>query len=120
MEGALLEHQSRTSKRRILMTQTDPFPTGGEQHPAEHEEWHLKGDELVGKVRELLHEGNVRRIIVKQDEHRILEIPLTVGIVGTLLAPWLAAVGALGALLTHCTIEVVRSERSDEPPTAQA
>jgi hypothetical protein len=120
MDGAQAEHQSRTSKRRILMTQTDPSTTGGEQHPAEHEEWHLKGDELAGKVKELLHEGNVRRIIVKQEGHRILEIPLTVGVVGTLLAPWLAAVGALGALLTHCTIEVVRSERSDEPPAAQA
>ena len=102
------------------MTQTDPSTTGGEQHPAEHTVWHLKGDELVGKVRELLHEGNVRRIIIKQDEHRILEIPLTAGLVGTLVAPWLAAVGALGALLTNCTIEVVRPQRSDEPPTAQA
>ena len=49
------------------------------------------GDELVATMKKLLHEGNVRRIIIKHDGHSALEIPLTVGIVGTLVAPWLAA-----------------------------
>jgi hypothetical protein len=49
-----------------------------------------------------------------------MEIPLTVGVVGTLLAPWLAALGAMGALLTHCTIEVVRTEKPGEPPQTQS
>ena len=97
------------------MTQTDPSTIGRKQHSAKHEERHLKGEELAGKVKELVHEGNVRRLIVKQEGHTILEIPLTVGVVGTLLAPWLVPIGALGVLLTKCTIEVVRAESSDEP-----
>jgi Domain of unknown function (DUF4342) len=61
----------------------------------------------------MIHEGNVRRIIIKQDEQAIAEFPLTVGVVSVMLAPTLAAVGAISALLNSCTIEVERSE----PPT---
>lgn len=85
-----------------------------EQQPGLHEEWQITGDELVATVKRLIHEGNVRRIVIKHEGETALEIPLTVGVVGTLLAPWLAAVGAMGALLTHCSIEVVRAE----PPTS--
>ena len=77
------------------------------------------GDELVATMKKLLHEGNVRRIIIKHDGHSALEIPLTVGVVGTLVAPWLAAVGAMGALLTQCSIEVVRTDSSIESPVGQ-
>ena len=75
------------------------------------EEFSVSADDLVNKVRSLLHEGNVRRIIVKDETGRmLLEIPVTVGIVGVLLAPWLAALGAVAALATRCTIVVERRE----------
>ncbi len=77
------------------------------------------GDELVATMKKLLHEGNVRRIIIKHEGHSVLEIPLTVGVVGTLVAPWLAAVGAMGALLTQCSIEVVRTDSPIESSVAQ-
>ena len=60
--------------------------------------------------RSWLHEGNVRRIVIKQDGRTIAEFPLTVGVVGAVLAPLLAAVGALAAVLTECTIEVERTK----------
>jgi len=75
------------------------------------EEFSISSGDLVNKVKSLLHEGNVRRIIVKDEIGRVLlEIPVTVGIVGVLLAPWLAAVGAIAALATRCTIVVERGE----------
>jgi hypothetical protein len=101
------------------MTHTDPNTTGKEPREAEREEWHVTGEELVATVKKLFHEGAVRRIIIKHEGQPALEIPLTVGVVGTLLAPWLAAVGAMGALLSHCTVEVVRAERPGDPPVAQ-
>jgi Domain of unknown function (DUF4342) len=75
------------------------------------------GRRIGRQFEETLHEGNVRRII-KHEGHTVLEIPLTVGVVGTLVAPWLAAVGAVGALLTQCSMEVVRTESPGEPPMA--
>jgi hypothetical protein len=101
------------------MTQTDPNTTGGEQREASREEWQVAGEELVTTVKKLVHEGTVRRINIKHEGQTAIEIPLTAGVVGTLLAPRLAAVGAMGALLTHCTIEVVRTERPGDPPVAQ-
>jgi hypothetical protein len=68
----------------------------------------LQGSELLDKVKQLVHEGNVRRIVIKQGDRSVAEFPLTVGVVGTVLAPVLAAVGALAALLTDCSIEVER------------
>jgi hypothetical protein len=70
----------------------------------------VEGGQLMDRVKQLIHEGNVRRIIVKQGEHTVVEFPLTVGVVGALLAPMLAALGAIAALITECTIEVERSE----------
>lgn len=70
----------------------------------------VKGDQVVATVKRLIHEGNVRRIVVKQGSRTLVEFPMTVGVVGTLLAPVLAAVGALAALLSECTIEVERVE----------
>jgi hypothetical protein len=73
------------------------------------EEFKVSGDEIVKKIKELIKEGNVRRIIIKNEKDEvIIEIPLTVAVVGTVLAPVLAAVGALAALLTNCTIVVER------------
>ena len=66
---------------------------------------------MVGKVKELIEEGNVRRIVIKQGERTIAEFPLTVGVVGAVAAPMLAAVGAIAALVTDCKIEVERSDK---------
>jgi hypothetical protein len=75
------------------------------------EEFSVSSDNLIEKVKELLHEGNVTRIIVKDDKGKtLLEIPATVGIIGVVLVPWLAALGAIAALATNCKIVVERRE----------
>jgi hypothetical protein len=69
------------------------------------EEFHVKGDEIMAKVKELVHEGNIRRVVIKNEEGKTLvEIPLILGVVGVLVAPQLAALGAIAALLTHGSI----------------
>ncbi len=75
----------------------------------------VEGGELLEAVRGLLHEGNVRRIAIKQGERTVVEFPLTLGVVGAALAPPLAAVGAMAALLTDCSIEVEREEEPAAP-----
>lgn len=73
------------------------------------EEFKVNGEDLLRKVKELINEGNVRRIIIKsKDGKSLAEFPLTIGIVGAVLAPILAAVGAIAALVTECTIVVER------------
>jgi hypothetical protein len=75
------------------------------------DEFSVESDELVKRIKELLHEGNVRKIIVRDEQGKILlELPVTVGLVGAVLAPWLAAVGAIAALVTRCNISVERKE----------
>lgn len=75
------------------------------------EQFSVSGDKLIDKVKELIHEGNVNRIIVKDEKGRtFLEIPVTAALVGIVLAPFLAALGVIAALLTNCTIVVVRRE----------
>lgn len=79
------------------------------------EEIRVTGDDLLAKVKALIHEGNVRRIIIRNDDGKdIIEIPLTLGIVGAALMPVLAAVGAIAALAAHLTIVVVKQE-AEEP-----
>ena len=73
------------------------------------ESFKVAATELVDSVKRLIHEGNVRRVIIKQDGRTVVEFPLTVGVVGTVLAPVLAAVGAIAAVLTECTLEVERA-----------
>jgi hypothetical protein len=76
---------------------------------------HIKidGDRLLAEVKRLIAEGNVRRISIKQGEHTVAEFPLTVGVAGAVLAPWLAAIGAIAALVTDCSIEVERADKTD-------
>lgn len=75
------------------------------------EDFKVSGKELLGKIKSLIAEGNTRRIIIKGKEGKtIVELPLSIGVVGTLLAPPLAAVGAIAALVTECTITVVRED----------
>jgi hypothetical protein len=71
-----------------------------------------EGQELLNKVEELIREGNVRRIVIKQQGRSIAEFPLMVGVVGAVVAPVLAAIGAVVALAKDCTIEVERVENS--------
>lgn len=75
------------------------------------EEFRVNGEEIVAKIKELVQEGNIRRILIKNEDGRILiDIPLTVGVVGSLLAPQLAAIGAIAALLSRGTIIIEKDE----------
>lgn len=75
------------------------------------EEFTVNGEELLAKVKALVNEGNIRRLIIKDESGKVLvEFPLTIGVVGALFAPVLAAVGAIAALVTKCTIVVERRE----------
>lgn len=75
------------------------------------EEFTVNGEELLAKVKSLINEGNIRRIIIKDEAGKVLvELPLTIGVVGAILAPVLAAVGAIAALVTKCTIVVERRD----------
>jgi repressor of nif and glnA expression len=79
-----------------------------------YEEFKVKGQDLVDKVKSILHEGNVRRIILKDEKgHTFLEIPLTIAAVGVVAAPLLAGIGAIAALVSNFTVVVERSP--DEP-----
>jgi len=75
------------------------------------EQFSVSASNLVDRVKELLHEGNVTRIIVKDEKGKpLLEIPATIGVIGTVLAPWLTALGVIAALATNCRIVVERRE----------
>src|SRR5665647_1530809 len=77
------------------------------------EEFTVRSEDLMAKIKELIHEGDISRIIVKDENGKtLLEIPAWAGIVGTILAPWLAALGAIAALATKCTITVIRQKDS--------
>ena len=81
-----------------------------------------EGGAVLDKLKAIIHEGNVRRVVVRHEGQTVAEFPLTAGVVGAVLAPVLAAVGALVALLQHCTIEVERevpkeSDQGDKPRT---
>ncbi|MEJ2662446.1 MAG: DUF4342 domain-containing protein [Spirochaetia bacterium] len=79
------------------------------------EEIKVKGEELLKKVKEIVHQGNIRKIIIKNGEGRVmLEIPLTIGVVGAAFAPILAAVGALAALAMDFKIEVIKREPEEQ------
>jgi hypothetical protein len=81
------------------------------QGKTRYEEFRLNGGEILNKVKEIIHEGNVRRIILKDEQGKtFMEIPLTVGVVGAIIAPILAAVGAVAALASNLTIIVEKVE----------
>jgi hypothetical protein len=76
------------------------------------EEFRVEGEKLIGKVKEVIHEGNIRRIIIKDKEGKtVLEIPMTFGVVGVLIAPQLAAIGAIAALLTEATVVIEKEDK---------
>lgn len=75
------------------------------------EEFKVDGEKIISKIKELLHEGNIRRVIIKDKDGKVLmEIPVTIGVVGVLIAPQLAALGAIAALLTEATVVVEKTE----------
>lgn len=77
------------------------------------EEFSVNSEDLVKRVKDLLHEGNVTRIIVRDEQGKLLlEVPATAGLIGVVLAPWLAALGAIAALVTRCRISVERKEKT--------
>jgi hypothetical protein len=80
------------------------------------EQFRISGDDLLAKVRELVHEGNVRRIIIRNDKGQtIVEFPLTLGVIGAALLPVLAAVGAIAAIATDCELVVERRSDDEDP-----
>jgi hypothetical protein len=84
-----------------------------------YEEFRVNGEAVVGKVKEIIHEGNIRRITIKNDKgDTLIEIPLTVGVVGVILLPVWAALGALAALVANLTI-VVEKEKPGTAPEAK-
>src|SRR5687767_1093545 len=99
----------------MTTTQTPPINEANEiqgastGEKANLEDLKVEGEQLLAKVKELIHEGNIRRVIIKNSEGTtLLEIPLTLGVAGAALLPSLAAVGAIAALVTDCSITVER------------
>lgn len=85
------------------------------------ESFKVEGENVAEKIKSLIHEGNVRRVVVQHQGRTIAEFPLTAGVVGTVLAPVVAAVGALVALLKDCTIHIERlADESQKQPDAKA
>ncbi len=104
---------SYCSKCGTKLNETDKFcpSCGAAVSRVRREEYTVNADNLVARVKELLHEGNVTRVIIKDEAGKeLLEIPATIGVIGTVLAPWLAALGVIAALVTNCRIIVERRE----------
>ncbi len=77
------------------------------------EEFKVEGDSLVAKIKEMVREGNIRRVVIKNEEGRpLIDLPLTWGVVGALIAPQLAALGAIAALISHGTVVVEKVDES--------
>ncbi len=75
------------------------------------EEFKVEGEKLLARIKELIHEGNIRRIIIKDKDGKILmEFPMTFGVAGVLIAPQLAAIGAIAALITEATVVIEKKE----------
>ncbi|MBS7615123.1 DUF4342 domain-containing protein [Candidatus Bathyarchaeota archaeon] len=84
---------------------------GASAKKTSREVYSVSSDDLVRKVKELIHEGNITKIIVKNEkDETLLEIPVTVGLIGAILAPWMAALGVIAAMVTRCKIVVERRE----------
>ncbi len=73
-----------------------------------------EGENVVAKIKDIIHEGNVRRVVIQQHGRTVAEFPLTAGVVGAMLAPVLAAIGALVAVMQDCTIQMERTKSAPE------
>lgn len=86
-----------------------------EEKQSNRESFKVKGDEIISKVKEIIREGNARKIIIRNDkDETIMEFTLTIGAIGAVLAPVFAAVGAIAALATDCTIIVEKKEKNED------
>jgi hypothetical protein len=84
------------------------------EHPNQ-ESFKVSGDELLSKIKEIIKEGNARKVIIKNvKEETIMEFPLTIGAIGVVLAPVFAAIGAIAALATDCTIVVEKRDMEEK------
>ena len=108
LEYARLRHKLATDRSKKL-SQNLEEPMSEQKFKTE--EFRVEGEKLIAKIKELFHEGNIRRVIIKDKEGKTgMEIPVTLGVVGVLLAPQLAAIGAIAALLTEATVVVEKAE----------
>ena len=99
------------------MTDTSAGTTG--EGKSRKERYKVAGDRVVEKLKELLHEGNVRHVVIKNDDGKtLIEIPVTLGVAGALLLPVWAAVGAVAAVVANCTIEIERTDEGDDTDAA--
>lgn len=83
------------------------------------ESFKVAGSQLLDAVKKLVHEGNVRRVIIKREAQTIAEFPLTVGVIGTVLAPVLAAVAAIATVIGECTVEVERARPAEDTASSE-
>jgi len=82
----------------------------------QQEEFKVNGDDLLKRIKQLVNEGNIRKIIIKNDKGvSLIEIPLTLGVVGALLIPVWAAIGAIAAMVTNCTVIIEKRNTVNEP-----
>jgi len=103
----------------ISMTYADGETASGDRDEGRTERHHTTGDRLLETVKRIVREGNARRIVIRNEEDKVLvEFPLTAGVVGAALLPVWAAVGAVAALVGNCSIEVERKEEEKDEPEA--
>lgn len=110
------EHVDTNTKTMVETPSTAIEPEVEKPGEVSVEEFRISGDALVSKVKELIRQGNIRRIILKNEEgHTLIEIPLTMGVVGgvigTAVFPLIAALGAIGALVAHLTLVIEKKEK---------
>ena len=115
--GRNIEETNKTIDTTASTIATEPDVKSNEKISSE--EFKISGDLLVGKIKELIHEGNIRRIIIKNEEgNTLMEIPMTVGVIGGVVSaaffPLIAAIGVIGAMVAHLTL-VIERQKSDEP-----
>jgi hypothetical protein len=102
---------NRLMMRKERAMNPDPQQAATDTPPTKTEQYQLTGEDVITKIRQIVHEGNVRRVLIRNAEgHIIVEFPLTIGVVGAALAPMWAALGAIVALVSDCTIEIERRE----------
>ena len=98
------------------MTDSDAGTSNGDEGTtgASGNKFRVAGDKVVSTIKELIREGNIRHVVIRNDEGQtLIEFPVTIGVAGAVLLPVWAAVGAVAALVTHCTIEVERTDGGD-------
>lgn len=109
--------EETAEKVHVTEEAADDNTTGGNEKRWT-EEFMVAGSELLNTIKQLVHEANVRRIVIKNNDKRILfELPLVLGVAGVAILPWYAAVGLIAALVTDCSISVERAEKSQPAET---